>query len=143
MNKKLMKVVNCIYDEDMRIFRDDCNDLALLFHWIAIDFNHFVEISQIHDHAFFVSLIWKISSNYEYWETETDELSWKSYFAFLMQFVERRINNLSFLSFYKVYAREFENRIWFQDNQHSFFLKYYNYCVFIFEKILIFIDQID
>jgi len=143
MNKKLMKVVNCIYDEDMRIFRDDCNDLALLFYWIAIDFDYFVEISQIHDHAFFVSLIWKISSNHEYWETETDELSRKSHFIFLMQFVERRINNLSFLSFYRVYARKFENRIWFQDNQHSFFLKYCNYCVFIFEKILIFINQID
>lgn len=44
-NKKLMKVVDCIYDEDIRVFRDDCNDLALLFHWIAIDFDHFVEIS--------------------------------------------------------------------------------------------------
>lgn len=143
MNKKLMKVVDCIYDENMRVFRDDCDDLALLFHWIVIDFDHFVEISQIYYHAFFASFIWKISSNHEYWETEIDELSRKSHFVLLMQFVERRIDNLSFLSFYKSYAREFENRIWFQDNQHSFFLEYCNYHVFIFEKILIFINQID
>lgn len=143
MNKKLMKVVDCIYDEDMRVFRNDCNDLALLFHWIVIDFNHFVEISQIYNHAFFANFIWKISSNHEYWETEIDELSQKSHFALLVQFVERKINNLSFLSLYRVYAREFENCIWFQDNWHSFFLEYCNYRVFIFEKILIFINQID
>ncbi len=143
MNKKLMKVVDCIYDEDMRISHNDCNNFALLFHWIVIDLDHFVEIFQIYDHAFFASIIWKISSNHEYWETETDELNWKSHLALLMQFVERRINNLSFLSFYKIYMCKFENCIWFQDNQHSFFLKYCNYRVFIFEKILIFINQID